>query len=217
MRTLRSTLAVVLQVVIVCSSAFAQSSSVTGRVVDSQGASVANAEVTLLVSGSQRGRTVRSLADGTFSIAGVAAGLHTLLVHAPGFAEWTQPITVGSEPSTVSVTLQVAGLTEDVTVQGALLGTAATGKTNLPLREMPITVHTVPNAVLQEQGANDLVSALQNVPGVYAFTNYGVYEGYTFRGFLDLFPSLANQLVDGVATKETASTPSSPISTASKS
>src|SRR5687767_5963090 len=38
----------------------------------------------------------------------------------------------------------------------------------------------------------------RSVPGVYAFTNYGVYEGYTFRGFLDLFPSLANQLVDGV-------------------
>ena len=36
------------------------------------------------------------------------------------------------------------------------------------------------------------------MPGVYAFTNYGIYEGYTFRGFLDLFPSLANQLVDGV-------------------
>ena len=40
--------------------------------------------------------------------------------------------------------------------------------------------------------------ALQNVPGVYAFINYGIYEGYTFRGFVDLFPSLANQLLDGV-------------------
>lgn len=198
MRIFRSTLAVVLQVVVICSYAWAQSASVTGRVVDPQGASVANAEVTLLVSGSQRGRTVRSLADGTFSIDGVPTGSHTLLVRAPGFAEWTQPVTVESGPSTVSVTLQVAGLAEDVTVEGALLGTAATGKTNLPVRDMPITVHTVPNTVVQEQGVNDLVSALQNVPGVYAFTNYGVYEGYTFRGFLDLFPSLANQLVDGV-------------------
>ncbi len=79
-----------------------------------------------------------------------------------------------------------------------MTGTAATGKTNLPLRELPMTVHAVPQQVIEEQAVNDLAGALQNVPGVYAFTNYGVYEGYTFRGFLDLFPSLANQLVDGV-------------------
>jgi hypothetical protein len=61
-----------------------------------------------------------------------------------------------------------------------------------------MTISMVPGQVIQEQGTNDLVGALQNVPGVYAFTNYGIYEGYTFRGFLDLFPSLANQLLDGV-------------------
>ena len=117
-------------------------------------------------------------------------------MRAPGFADFSQPVIAGG--ASMDVTLQVAGLVEDVTVQGALLGTAATGKTNLPVRDMPLTVHTVPNNVIQEQGANDLVAALQNVPGVYAFTNYGIYEGYTFRGFLDLFPSLANQLLDGV-------------------
>ena len=94
--------------------------------------------------------------------------------------------------------MKIAGVVEDVTVQGALLGTAATGKTNLPVRDMPMTINMVPGQVIEEQGANDLVAALQNVPGVYAFTNYGIYEGYTFRGFLDLFPSLANQLLDGV-------------------
>jgi iron complex outermembrane receptor protein len=175
----------------------AQSPAVTGRVVDAQGASVTGAEVALLP-GIGRGRTTRSTADGTFSIEAMAAGQHTLVVRAPGFAEFSQQVTVGTGPATVNVTLQVAGLVEDVTVQGALLGTAATGKTNLPVRDLPMTVHTVPGKVIQEQGANDLVTALQNVPGVYAFTNYGVYEGYTFRGFMDLFPSLANQLLDGV-------------------
>jgi iron complex outermembrane recepter protein len=175
----------------------AQSPAVTGRVVDAQGASVTGAEVALLP-GIGLGRTTRSTADGTFSIEAMAAGQHTLVVRAPGFAEFSQQVTVGTGPATVNVTLQVAGLVEDVTVQGALLGTAATGKTNLPVRDLPMTVHTVPGKVIQEQGANDLVTALQNVPGVYAFTNYGVYEGYTFRGFMDLFPSLANQLLDGV-------------------
>jgi hypothetical protein len=36
-----------------------------------------------------------------------------------------------------TVTLQIAGVAEDVMVQGALLGTAATGKTDLPVRDMP--------------------------------------------------------------------------------
>jgi len=47
--------------------------------------------------------------------------------------------------------------------------------------------------LIEEQGANDLVTALKNVPGVYAFTTYGVYEYYAFRGFLD-----AVEMVDGV-------------------
>lgn len=198
MSKLRLTLAVWLQLMLLSAAASAQSSPITGRVVDPQGASIANAEVTLLPAGPQRARSARSAADGSFSFDSVAPGQYTLIVRAPGFAEWTQSMTAGAGQSSVNVALVVAGVTEDVTVQGALMGTAATGKTNLPLREMPMTVHSVPSNVIQEQGANDLVTALQNVPGVYAFTNYGVYEGYTFRGFLDLFPSLANQLVDGV-------------------
>jgi len=178
--------------------ASAQIATVRGRVVDPQGASVGNAEVTLLTGESQRLLGTRSSADGSFAFDAVRQGEYLLLVRAPGFAEWNQATRVGATAAVVTVTLRVAGLTEDVTVQGAMSGTAATGKTNLPLRELPMTVHGVPNAVIQEQGANDLVAALQNVPGVYAFTNYGVYEGYTFRGFLDLFPSLATQLVDGV-------------------
>lgn len=197
MRKLRLILALA-QVLVVCATAAAQSSSIAGRVVDPQGGSVAGAEISLLAAGTQRVRNVRSAADGSFSIDGVPPGQYTLLVRAPGFADWTQSVTAGTGVSTVNVALQLAGVVEDVTVQGALLGTAATGKTNLPVRDLPMTVHAVPETLLKEQGANDLVAALQNVPGVYAFTNYGVYEGYTFRGFLDLFPSLANQLVDGV-------------------
>jgi iron complex outermembrane recepter protein len=188
---------IALLVLLSSTTAWAQGGSVTGRVVDPQGASVTGAEISLVPSGDQRARRTRTAADGAFTLDGVAPGQYTLLVRAPGFTESTQSITAPAA-SGLTVTLQVAGVVEDVTVQGALLGTAATGKTNLPVRDMPMTIHTVPSNVIEEQGANDLVSALQNVPGVYAFTNYGVYEGYTFRGFLDLFPSLANQLLDGV-------------------
>jgi iron complex outermembrane receptor protein len=199
MRILRLLLIILSVFVLGHATLSAQTSPVTGRVVDPQGASVANAEISLVpAAAGQRTRGTRSSADGSFSIEGVAPGQYSLLVRAPGFTESSQSVTVGSAAANLSVTLQIAGVVEDVTVQGALLGTAATGKTNLPVRDMPMTINTVPGSVIQEQGANDLVAALQNVPGVYAFTNYGVYEGYTFRGFLDLFPSLANQLLDGV-------------------
>jgi len=197
MSILRSTLILLFALVLIQTTASAQSSPVTGRVVDPQGASVANAEITLVPSSGQRTRGARSSADGSFSLDAVAPGQYSLLVRAPGFTESTQSITVGAATN-LTVTMQIAGVVEDVTVQGALLGTAATGKTNIPVRDMPMTINTVPGSVIAEQGANDLVAALQNVPGVYAFTNYGIYEGYTFRGFLDLFPSLANQLLDGV-------------------
>jgi iron complex outermembrane receptor protein len=167
----------------------------SGRVVDAQGATVAGAEITVLGSGGAS-RGTRSAADGSFTVTSVPAGDLQLLVHAPGFAESTQTVRAGD--AALTITLQVAGLTDNVTVQGALLGTAATGKTNLPLRDIPMTVHGVPGRVIQEQAANDLTTALQNVSGVNAFTQYGIYEAYTFRGFLDLFPSQAVQLVDGV-------------------
>ncbi len=179
-------------------SLWAQSSTISGRVIDPQGASVGNAEVTLIAPTSQRTRGSRTAPDGTFSFNGVTPGEYTLLVRAPGFADWTQGTAVAGAPVPFEVRLEVAPVTENITVQGAMLGTAATGKTTLPLREIPITVHGVPANVIQEQGVNDLVSAIQNVPGGNAFTQYGVYEGYTFRGFLDLFPSQAVLLIDGV-------------------
>lgn len=175
--------------------ALAQTSSLTGRVVDSQGGAVTSADVTLVPMGSQRGRGTRSAADGTFTFADVAPGEYVLLVQAPGFMLSSQALSVAAaEAAPLTVMLDVAGIVEDVTVEGALTGTTATGKTNLPLRELPMTVHGVTNQTIREQGANDLATALQNVPGVNPFTNYGVYEYYAFRGFLDQDV----QLVDGV-------------------
>ena len=99
MRKLGQLMAVLL-VLLSHSTALAQSSSVTGRVVDPQGASVANAEISLVPGAAQRTRSARSNADGAFTIDGVASGQYSLLVRAPGFTESSQSITVGSSAST---------------------------------------------------------------------------------------------------------------------
>ena len=192
MRNLLAALCAALALLTTAMPAAAQTSTLTGRVVDAQGAAVPGADVTLTSTGASP-QTAVSRADGTFSFTGVARGAHTLTVRATGFTAATQTVTVGATPAPVNVSLQVAGLQEDVTVQAALLGTAATGKTALPLRELPLTVNAVPRALIDEQGANDLVTALKNVPSVLPFTTYGVYEYYSIRGFMD-----SVQLVDGV-------------------
>ena len=190
---LRTSCAVALQLLLVSSLAFAQTASITGRVVDQQGAAVANVEVTLSAR-DQPERSVRSTRDGAFAFQSLAPGSYTVRMDVAGFAPSAQTVTVGTSGSAaVTVTMQVAGVNVDVTVQGALVGTVATGKTTLPVRELPLTIHDVSSELIDEQGDNDLVSALKNVPGVYAFTTYGVYEYYSFRGFLD-----SVQLVDGV-------------------
>ena len=200
-RVVRLFFACSLQLLLITSLAAAQGVAVTGRVVDPQGALVAGADV-LLTAGAAT-RSTRSSADGTFAFAAVQAGAYELLVIAPGFANRTQAVTVGGTPAMLTVTLALAGITEDITVQGAMTGGVTTGKTNMPLRDIPMTVHSVPSIVLREQAVNDLVGALQNVTGVNPFTQYGIYEGYTFRGFLDLFPPTAGQLIDGVRNEST--------------
>jgi iron complex outermembrane receptor protein len=174
------------------SSAFAQSGSVSGRVVDTQGGAVAGVDV-VLAPASGPSRSLRSRADGGFSFDAVSAGTYTVRVEAAGFAPFAESVTVGAGAATVTIGLQLAGVVEGVTVQGALLGTANTGKTTVPVRDLPLTVNSVSGALIAEQGANDLVAALKNVSGVYPFTTYGVYEYYSFRGFLS-----SVQLVDGV-------------------
>ena len=153
----------------------AQGTAVSGSIVDQQNAAVSGATV-VLTSPGQPARTARSVADGAFSFAGVAPATYTVRAEAPGFAQATQTVTVGASAVTLSVTLQIAGLVEDLTVQGEVLGSGTTGKSAQPARNLPLTIQGIPDQIISDQGGDDLVAALQNTSGTFAFTNYGVYE-----------------------------------------
>jgi len=101
--------------VFVAGLASAQTVSITGRVADPQGAVVSGAVVTLNPS-STAARTTSTTADGTFSFAGVPAGLNVLQVEPPGFERWSRNITVSSAASSFDVTLQLGGVAETVAV-----------------------------------------------------------------------------------------------------
>lgn len=190
----RLRLAVVVSVLLVLSArtAWAQPPSVSGRVTDSQGASIARARLTLATAPTPR--ATESGADGVFVFTDVPAGTYVLTVEAAGFAAGTRTVTVGNGPQAdLTIALRPKDVRESVTVNEVLGQQVATGRTNAPLRDLPLTIDTVGSERLAEQGTDSLVGALANVAGVNAFTTYGVYEYYSFRGFLD-----SVQLVDGV-------------------
>jgi iron complex outermembrane recepter protein len=46
-----------------------------------------------------------------------------------------------------------------------------------------VTVQTVPLELIQQQNVTDIATAVNTIPGVNAFTAYGIYEYYILRGF----------------------------------
>jgi iron complex outermembrane recepter protein len=82
----------------------------------------------------------------------------------------------------VEAVLKLPSIVESVTVLADNERLVAS-RTEIPLRELPVTVQTVTADLIQQQGATDLVRALYNVPGTNSVLLYGVYEYYIFRGF----------------------------------
>ncbi len=97
----------------------AQSASITGTVVDPSGGVVPNATVTIHnpVSGLERSTTTD--AAGNFAFPNVPFNPYHLTVNAAGFMPYAQDVEIRSSvPSTVQITLKIAGGTSTVTVEG---------------------------------------------------------------------------------------------------
>ena len=99
------------------------STSVTGTVADPTGAVVANAVVEIRNPVSGFERTVTTDGSGKFSIPNVPFNPYHLTVTGPGFTPYAQDVDVRSiVPVTVSVTLQIKGSSETVTVEACRRG-----------------------------------------------------------------------------------------------
>jgi len=96
------------------------STSITGTIVDPTGAVVPNAVVEIRnpVSGFERAATTDSA--GKFSIPNIPFNPYHLTVTGPGFSPYSQDVDVRSiVPVTLSITLEIKGSNETVTVEGA--------------------------------------------------------------------------------------------------
>jgi iron complex outermembrane receptor protein len=151
-------------------TAGAQSVSVRGRVADSQGGVVVNASVTL-TGAALRARTARTAVDGEFTFDGVAPGRYVLQVDAPGFVTSRQDVLAGAGMQPLTITLQVAGIIEDVQVSGTIPYTLAkpapTGsRLGLAPLETPASVAVVSGDLIRDLGTPTLIVAKAMAPGI---------------------------------------------------
>ncbi len=153
---------------------------IEGRVADAQQGALPQATVEILnVTPARRAVTD---AAGRFDFTGLAYGPYRLKAVRAGFESAEQNIEVRGPETQVEILLKLAPVAESITVLADNERLVAS-RTEIPLRELPVTVQTVTSDVLQQTGATDLVRALYNVPGTNSVLLYGVYEYYIFRGF----------------------------------
>jgi iron complex outermembrane receptor protein len=192
MRVTRIVCAALVSLVFVTATASAQTASLAGRVVDPDGAAVAGAAVVLvpLPSGASETQVTRS--DGSFRFTGLRPGEYRIEVTSGGFSLHAQALTLTAGERAMTVELDIAPVSEEITVEG--VATVPTiGRIPVPLRDQPLTVHTLTADYLQSRAINDVVTALNHLPNVVAYNQYGVYQYFTFRGVND-----SVQMVDGI-------------------
>jgi iron complex outermembrane recepter protein len=150
-------------------AADAQTAAVKGRIVDGQGMSVAGAALTLVGSGGRR-LEARSDADGSFSIP-VDPGAYTLRAEAPGFAIWTQNVTASASAPALTISLQISGLSEAISVVGIAPSTLSTPtitgtRLGLTALDTPASVQIISGDVVRERGDQTVQEAKTRAVGV---------------------------------------------------
>jgi iron complex outermembrane recepter protein len=89
---------------------------------------------------------------------------------------------------------------EDITITGDRRRTPSTGsKTDIPLRDIPASVQTIPKEVIKDTGSNTLDAIIRSAPSVQqaSQSNYGFANTYSIRGLTQSF--LRDGVPDGLA------------------
>jgi iron complex outermembrane receptor protein len=176
--------------------AFAQNLSISGTVQDADGV-VPDTNIRLRGSSGDLRQAITD-SSGHYTFTGLNAGRYELTFERKGFATLTQAAQLSSnDVRPVDVTLRVAGTSTTVDVSD-VAGKATASRMDIPNIDLPVQVSTISQQVLEQQGVNDLVTALRNASGVSAERFYGAYEYYTIRGFMSSDAPYDLLLVDGM-------------------
>lgn len=181
--------------------------TISGVVTDLTGAVMPN--VTVTATNQQTGASQNATTDdtGRYRFEALPAGPYELSFAREGFETASQTFRLATASAVLDVTLAVRAVSTTIVVREAggtvvdIAGKTTASRLDIPNTELPVQVSSIPQQVLEVQGANAMVTALRNVSGVSATLRYGMYEYYTIRGFNnDIGPETFGNvvLVDGL-------------------
>ena len=166
---------------------FSQTAEATlrGAVLDPMRMPLAGATVTAAGPGTAIA-TTRTDAEGRFSCA-LAPGAYTVTIAASGFTDAVERVSIrAGQTTTHQFTLQIAGVREEVTVQG--VGgyrepaiTSAT-RTPTPLRDIPQSVTVVTHELIADQLMTSLADVVRYIPGVMSHQGENNRDQVIIRG-----------------------------------
>jgi iron complex outermembrane recepter protein len=194
-------------IVCLCSLSARAFASVRGVVRDPQNQVVEGARVEIRGTASPVSQTATTNAAGEFQFVTVSAGQYTITVTFGGFSPLERTVQVMEGTDTVlQLQLSIERLEQLVDVSTTIprietdvAGKSTASRLDIPTRDLPVQVSSIPAQALAEQGVNDMVTALRNASGVSAFRAYGMYEYETVRGFNGGgITSIDARLVDGM-------------------
>jgi hemoglobin/transferrin/lactoferrin receptor protein len=158
-------------------------------VQDPTGAAVAGAEGLVMTGAQAMVATAVSATDGTLRLTGIPVGHYVLAVRAAGFGITRIPLEIGiSGEQAITVVLQVAGLSEDVTV------TAEAGRVEAVERS-PQAVNVISADLIAERTRTVVAQAVAEEVGVQLQRTSPTIAGVFVRG---LTGNKVNIFVDGV-------------------
>ncbi|PYR82106.1 MAG: hypothetical protein DMF87_03085 [Acidobacteria bacterium] len=167
--------------------------TLSGKVLDASGASVADAAVRVNIGGSVAAET-QTDANGQFEVRVNADGAREILVTAPGFAPFST--TVQPSTRTIDVTLEPAPFFEAVNVTSSRADVARVDPTS--------TVTVISSNELLSSGPATIDDALKAVPGFTLFRRTSsrnanpTAQGVALRGVGGSSPSRSLVLADGM-------------------
>src|SRR5215471_3578699 len=174
----------------------------SGRIVDSSGAALPNANVSIINMATHTRSSTSSGGDGNFALQQLMPGAYELTVEAPGFRRYTRrgitlavgdkvnlqiQLEVGEQTSSVTVAADLTGIEANQDITGQLMDTKSV--TELPLNGR--------NVFMLVQLSAGVVFTQQNfAPGGSSGTRgYDLYGQFSVHGS---FPNTSAFLLDGV-------------------
>src|SRR6266481_5931944 len=170
-------------------TAFSQTSaSLVGSVKDPSGASVANAQVTVVSNDRGITRNTTSNGDGEWAVPALSPGKYDLSVVAPGFKKFEAKgvvLEVGQK-ARVEVAMQVGAASTEVTVEGSAIAQVETQSSELAgtvngkeISQLQLNGRNFTQLVTLVPGVSNQTGQDEGTVGVYGNVSYSVNGGRT--------------------------------------